>query len=137
MSPESSSTPQEGRLPSGSEGGVQLAKEDLARRLDVSLEDTRVLSVEAMDWPDTSLGCPEPGMMYAQVITPGFRVMLEAEAKTYEYHTDRSSVVVLCEVSGGSGSKGTDAAVDDGWPSQPKDEGEVDTSRITPIPPPR
>jgi hypothetical protein len=50
-----------------------------------------------VDWSDTSLGCPEPGMMYAQVITPGFLVMIEAEGQQYEYHTDESRFVVLCE----------------------------------------
>jgi hypothetical protein len=35
-------------------------------------------------------------MMYAQVITPGYRIVLEADGKTYTYHTSQSHVV-LCE----------------------------------------
>ncbi len=46
-------------------------------------------------WPDTSLGCPQKGMMYAQVITPGFRVVLAVNDQDYEYHTDNARVV-LC-----------------------------------------
>ncbi len=84
-------------VPSGAERILALAREDLARRLDLALDAIRVVSVEAVDWRDASLGCPEPGMMYAQVITPGYRVVLEAHGKRYEYHTDRGRQVVLCE----------------------------------------
>lgn len=81
---------------------VQMAKEDLARRLEIPITEISVLSVEAVDWPDTSLGCPQPGMAYAQVITPGFLIVLEASGQTYDYHTDEDSSVVLCQkVAGG------------------------------------
>jgi len=83
---------------------VEWAKKDLERRLGLDIcrscasvsSDIRVLSVEVVDWPDASLGCPQPGMVYAQVITPGFRVLLEVENDKYEYHTDRGERVVLC-----------------------------------------
>jgi hypothetical protein len=39
-------------------------------------------------------------MMYAQVITPGFRVVMEAKGHNYEYHTDEHSSVVLCQGDG-------------------------------------
>lgn len=70
-------------------GPVAAAVQALAARLNVPESAITVVSWEPVDWPDTSLGCPEPGMMYAQVITPGYRVVLEVEGKTYEAHTDR------------------------------------------------
>jgi hypothetical protein len=76
---------------------VRLAKEDLAQRLGVAVGQIGLASVEAVEWSDTSLGCPQPGMMYAQVITPGYRVVLEAGGQSYEYHTDTGRFVVLCE----------------------------------------
>jgi len=80
---------------------VELARDDLARRLGVALEVIQLVSVDAVDWSDTSLGCPQPGMMYAQVITPGFLIVLEAMGQTYDYHTDEDSSAVLCqEVAG-------------------------------------
>ncbi len=103
---------------------VRLAKEDLAQRLSVAVDQIQLVSVEAVDWSDTSLGCPQPGMMYAQVITPGFRVILEAGGQRYEYHTDTGRFVVLCEKgkpSGAAPSKGPDASVQDGWPNQTRD----------------
>ena len=72
---------------------VYLAKEDLAKQLGISVESISVESVEQVDWPDASLGCPEPGKVYAQVITPGFRILLQANGKTYEYHSGANRVV--------------------------------------------
>jgi hypothetical protein len=95
MSPEAT----EAKLPPEAEEVVQLAREDLARRLDLAPEATGLVSVEAVEWPDTSLGCPQPGMMYAQVITPGFRAVLEAERETYEYHSGGGQLV-LCSDDG-------------------------------------
>jgi hypothetical protein len=34
--------------------------------------------------------------MYLQVITPGYRVILEAQGKQYTYHTDTRRQVVPC-----------------------------------------
>lgn len=84
-------------LEEGAEQVIQLAREDLAQKRGFALEGIRLVSVNAVRWRDASLGCPRPNTKYLQVITPGFKVMLEAEGKTYEYHTDAGRVVVLCE----------------------------------------
>lgn len=75
---------------------VAAVRADLAKRLAIPLEEVVVSSVEAADWPNTGLGCPEPRKMYLQVITPGFRIWLEAQGRRYEYHTDRGLSRVLC-----------------------------------------
>jgi hypothetical protein len=114
--------------PAGAQEVVRLAKEDLAQRLGVAVDQIQLVSVEAVDWSDTSLGCPQPGMMYAQVITPGYRVILGAGGERYEYHTDTGRFVVLCEKgepSGAAPSKGVDTTVQDGWPSRPRDSNVV------------
>jgi len=72
------------------------ARQDLARQLAVSEGEIRVVSAESVQWSDTSLGCPEPGMMYAQVITPGYKFVLEHEGKQYDYHAGQGRVI-LCE----------------------------------------
>jgi hypothetical protein len=88
------------RVGSSEQQIVELAKEDLARRLDLSVSQIRLISIEAVEWLDGSLGCPQPGMMYAQVITPGFLIVLEAAGQSYEYHTDRNCSVVMCQGDG-------------------------------------
>ncbi len=41
---------------------------------------------EALDWMDASLGCPQPGRSYDQVITPGHRVILAYQNQYYNVH---------------------------------------------------
>ena len=76
---------------------VELAVADLAGQLGIAAEAITVHSVAAVEWPDASLGCPKPGMMYAQVITPGYRIVLEANGQSYEYHAGRSGRGVRCK----------------------------------------
>lgn len=71
---------------------VDMAKSDLAKRLNISEEKIHLIKQEKKDWPDTSLGFPEEGKMYAQVVTPGFVIILETGGKQYEYHSDYKRV---------------------------------------------
>lgn len=73
---------------------VEMARADLAQQLDISPDEIQVEDVEAEDFPDASLGVPEPGKSYAQVITPGYVILLEAEGETYEYHAAGERVVL-------------------------------------------
>lgn len=70
----------------------------VAKALSVTPETLRVVTAEPVEWPDTSLGCPQPGMMYAQVITPGWRVLLQTDqGLSYEVHTGRQPAhFVIC-----------------------------------------
>jgi hypothetical protein len=56
-----------------------------------------VLSVETQEYGDSSLGCPVAGTNYSQVITPGYKVILTAQGKMYDYRLDMGESVVLCE----------------------------------------
>jgi len=75
------------------------ATEELAQELGVSPDEIAVVAVEAVEWRDASLGCPQPDTMYAQVITPGYRIVLQAGDETYEVHasTQPDSPLVHCE----------------------------------------
>jgi len=68
------------------EAQVERARQDLAQRLDTSPEGVEVVSVEAVTWPDTSLGGAREGDA-SQVLTPGFRIVLAWEGTDYAYHT--------------------------------------------------
>ena len=82
--------------PADADASVRAAINDLATRLKITPENVQVVSVQAMDWPDTSLGCPQPGMFYAQVITLGYRIVLSAGRDRVEYHADKKGRVVTC-----------------------------------------
>ena len=81
----------------GAERAVERAKEDLAGRKGIDKGEITTVAVEAVNWSDTCLGCPEPDMMYAQVITPGYRILLSCGAEIHVYHSDRADRVVYCE----------------------------------------
>ena len=74
---------------------VELAKGNLARRLGVGVKEVTLVSAEAVEWPDASLGNPQPGMVYAQVITPGYKIILSLRGQEYEYHSDQERVVLV------------------------------------------
>jgi hypothetical protein len=76
---------------------LEQARADLAERLGVAVDDVTVVSSEEVTWPDSSLGCPQPGMMYAQVLTDGSRMLLSAGGRTYEYHSGGQGAPFLCE----------------------------------------
>ncbi len=63
----------------------------VAETLGVPLDEVSVQSVAAMQWPDAALGCPQPDMIYAAVVTPGYLVTLEHGGARYAVHTDSRS----------------------------------------------
>lgn len=78
----------------------QMVSGDLAQRLGIDISDIVLLSQEAVDWSDSALGCPAPGMNYLQVITPGYKITLQAEGETYTFHTNEGDFFVLCGPKG-------------------------------------
>lgn len=81
----------------GAEAAIRAAISDAASRLKVASDTIQVASVKATDWPDTSLGCPQPGMFYAQVIVQGYTIVLSAGQTQIEYHADKRGRVVTCK----------------------------------------
>lgn len=76
---------------------IDQAKEDLAQRQAVSTTEIELVSYESMVWSDASLGCPQPGMNYAQVPVEGYLIGLGAGDSSYNYHGDGINPPFLCE----------------------------------------
>lgn len=73
-----------------------LAAETGAAETAFSLE-----SAEGVQWSDASLGCPQEGFAYAQVITPGYKLLFSHEGSVYAVHTNADgSHAVVCEDAG-------------------------------------
>jgi len=88
------------------DGLVKLARQDLAKRLSIAESEITLVDAREVVWPDSSLGCPQPGMMYLTVLTPGYLIILNAEDREYEYHAGTDAQLILCQnptgpVSGG------------------------------------
>jgi len=87
-------------LPAGSTGMeslIEQAKNDLAGRLSISTTEISLVEVREVVWPDSSLGCPQPGMEYLQVPEDGALILLKAQEVLYEYHNGGSRGLFLCE----------------------------------------
>ena len=76
---------------------IDLAVTDLATRLSIDATEVGVSSATLVEWPDSSLGCPQPGQQYAQVSTDGALIVLTADNNTYRYHAGGSTTPFLCE----------------------------------------
>jgi hypothetical protein len=71
---------------------TEIAKRTVADFLSLPTSEITPVSMESKNFGDASLDCPVAGMAYAQVITPGHRVVVEAEGRRFDVR-----------VSGGSG----------------------------------
>ena len=72
------------------------AQAEAARALNVPVDQVTVERVESVDWRDSSLGCAEPGKVYAQVITEGYRVIVNVGGQRREVHADSRGRTVFC-----------------------------------------
>jgi hypothetical protein len=78
---------------------------DLATRTGGDTSQAQVVTAEAVEWPNGALGCPEPGMMYTQVIVPGYHVVLSLDGREYDYRVaGEGDVIRLCENPGPLGA---------------------------------
>ena len=91
--PPSATTPADARL----QDLIEKTKEDLAQRLSISITQITLVEATEVEWSDSSLDCPRPEMAYMQVITPGYRILLEADTQVYEYHSNRDAYFIYCE----------------------------------------
>jgi biotin carboxyl carrier protein len=75
---------------------VEQAADDLARRLSIPATDIALVELTETAWPDSSLGCPQPGRVYTQVLREGYRIGLRAGKRIFEYHSG-GGTPFLCE----------------------------------------
>ena len=92
-----------------SDKAVGLAREALSRQLGTVVDSTAVVDVVAVSWPDSSLGCPKPGMMYSPVLLSGHLVHLRVSNGVYAVHVGAGEAVVC----------GQDSSPDGGSRGQP------------------
>jgi len=81
---------------------VNMAVDDLAQRLGINKSLIIPQPLVATQWPDTSLGCPEPGATYTPSETMGYEIMLKVrpdggQEQIYIYHSDLEHIVFCTE----------------------------------------
>lgn len=65
---------------------ARLAAETLAAELNINVNEIEVDTVRAVEWRDTSIGCPQPDQAYGQVITPGHKITLRVGGQFHFVH---------------------------------------------------
>lgn len=70
------------------------ARKMLVDQLKVDVDMIGLVSAGQVDWPDACMGIQTPGVMCAQVITTGYKVVLSANGLEYEFHTNVNGDVV-------------------------------------------
>lgn len=73
-----------------------LVKADAAKRTGVDPDQVTIVSADAVTWPDGALGCRTPGEIAIDVLTPGYRVEVEAAGKRLRFHTDTRERIRVC-----------------------------------------
>ena len=87
-----------GQTDPGLEPLVTQAVTDLSARLGVEPSAITTVSSVLVTWPDAALGCPQPGMQYAQALQDGSLIELEHAGRVYRYHTGGSRIEpFLCD----------------------------------------
>ncbi len=61
----------------------------------VDAEQIEMINDEWMTWLDTSMGCPVPGMLYAQVEVSGHRIQFNYQGKTYTVHINLEGTSIV------------------------------------------
>lgn len=84
------------RSATGIDPVVRAALADAARVSGIDASRLKVADAARVVWPDGSLGCPEPGMMYAQALTPGYRIRIRAGDAVLDYHASERGELILC-----------------------------------------
>lgn len=69
----------------------------LAAHLGIAKAEILVDTVRAVEWPDSSVGCPQPDQAYLQVITPGHKITLRAKGQIHVVHEARGHAFVCVQ----------------------------------------
>jgi hypothetical protein len=69
---------------------------EAAARLGVDAAAVTIVEAEAQTFPDGSLGCPEPGMMYTQALVDGYQVIVEANGTQLDYRGSGPGQFRIC-----------------------------------------
>lgn len=88
----------------GAGGAIELPPNDIlqpvladaAKQAGVQPADVAVVSAEAVQWSDGSLGCPQPGMMYTQALVDGYRIVVRAGDRELDYRVRGPGSFRIC-----------------------------------------
>lgn len=86
-------------VPAGGEVPQEIMGEllaEVASQTGVEVGELTIERAQQVTWPDGSLGCPEPDMMYTQALVPGYWVVIKAGDETFDFRMSETGVPRLC-----------------------------------------
>ena len=93
--PSSASAAPQQTAPASLASIEDMASSFLAGKLGVAPAELTFVRAEPTDWADASLGCPQPDVAYAQVITPGYKLTFDRDGAAYVVHTNRDATQII------------------------------------------
>jgi hypothetical protein len=69
---------------------------EAAAQAKVDRDQLVIARTQSVVWSDGSLGCPEPGMMYTQMLVNGYWIVVEAAGKQYDFRVGSGGSFRLC-----------------------------------------
>lgn len=66
---------------------IELAKQNLAERLNVSVDSVKLSGARRVNWRSGALGCPKAGMSYTDALVPGVQILLQVNNMIHAYHS--------------------------------------------------
>lgn len=88
--PTAQPTPTPTTVPTEAPAHLQPLLEHVGEVHDLTAEEITVQDSEKVEWRNSCLGAGYPGERCLQVLTTGYRVVLDTPSGTLEYHTDES-----------------------------------------------
>lgn len=79
-------------IPAAAQPLIQHAIDDLDQRLSVDADQIQIVRLESVTWSSPDLGCVVETAATPTTPVAGYRIVLSASDKLYEYHTDTSEV---------------------------------------------
>jgi hypothetical protein len=76
------------------EESIEQAREELARIVGAPAEEIELVEARAVEWRDTSLGCPSKATVYQPATVPGYRIDFQVQGARYRVHVGRQQAVV-------------------------------------------
>jgi hypothetical protein len=70
------------------------AMQALVEAITVPIDQVRLISTEAVQWPDGCLGIVRMGVMCSKEPVDGLRIILEANGQQYEFHANQDGTVI-------------------------------------------
>jgi hypothetical protein len=89
--PPPTSVPTEVSSAAAQEAAIQA----LSAKYNIPADQIKVVSTEPVTWPNGCLGVVIPGVMCTDVVTDGYRIIMDANGQQYEFHTNLEGTSVI------------------------------------------